>query len=159
MKKIFILWMLVCFAMICSCRKQDSAAEQQLGQQKAELDAREKALDERLNALDEKVSQLDQRVRALASQEKAIAAAQTVPPDVQSQDVMRDVTQMKALMSDPSRLNSARAEKDRLTHERHAQREATLGTLQTQRPPKSKIAGMAVLPTAESSPSPSPTPQ
>lgn len=70
MKKILILPMLIPITMICSCRKQDSAAEQQLGQQKAELDAGEKALDERLNALDEKVSRLDQRVRALASREK-----------------------------------------------------------------------------------------
>ena len=51
--------MLISFAMICSCQKQDSAAEQ-LAQRKAELDAREKALDERekvrckVKALDEK---------------------------------------------------------------------------------------------------------
>jgi hypothetical protein len=47
MKKLFTLTMLISFAMICSCQKQDSAAEQQLAQRKAELDAREKALDER----------------------------------------------------------------------------------------------------------------
>ena len=53
MKKLFTISMLVSFAMICSCQKQDSAAEQQLAQQKAKLDAREKALNERVNALDE----------------------------------------------------------------------------------------------------------
>jgi hypothetical protein len=39
MKRISVVLMLVCFAMICSCQKQDSAAEEQ---RKAELDAREK---------------------------------------------------------------------------------------------------------------------
>jgi hypothetical protein len=46
--------MLISFAMICSCQKQDSVAEQQLTQRKAELDAREKALDEREKALAER---------------------------------------------------------------------------------------------------------
>jgi hypothetical protein len=50
MKKLFTLTMLISFAMICSCQKQDSAAEQQLAQRKAELDAREKALAEREKA-------------------------------------------------------------------------------------------------------------
>jgi hypothetical protein len=58
MKNIFILSLLISFAMICSCQKQDSAAEQQLAQRKTELDARETALIERLNALDEKVNAL-----------------------------------------------------------------------------------------------------
>ncbi|PYI41944.1 MAG: hypothetical protein DMF12_08380 [Verrucomicrobia bacterium] len=51
MKKFFVISMLISFAMICSCQKQDLAAEQQLAQRKAELDAREKALDEREKAL------------------------------------------------------------------------------------------------------------
>jgi hypothetical protein len=38
--------MLISLAMVCCCQKQDAAAEQQLAQRKAELDAREKALDE-----------------------------------------------------------------------------------------------------------------
>jgi len=56
MKKMFILSMLISFAMICSCQKQDSAAEQQPAQRKTEVDTRETALIERLNALDEKVN-------------------------------------------------------------------------------------------------------
>jgi chromosome segregation ATPase len=156
MKKIFILSMLTSFAMICSCQKQDSAVEQQLAQQKAELDAREKALDERVNALGERVNALDKKVKALAENEKATANAQTVPPDIQSQDVMRDAAQLKALMADPSQLNSARVEKDRRTQERRAQRQAGLGELQSQRQPKSKISGAALLPAPESSPTPSP---
>jgi len=54
MKRIFVLSTLICFAMICACQKQDSAAEAQLAQRKTELDAREKALDEREKAIVEK---------------------------------------------------------------------------------------------------------
>jgi hypothetical protein len=50
MKKNFIISMVISFAMICSCQKQDLAAEQQLAQRKTELDAREKVLDEREKA-------------------------------------------------------------------------------------------------------------
>src|SRR6186997_2345652 len=54
MKRIFVLSTFICFAMICACQKQDSAAEAQLAQRKTELDAREKALDEREKAIVEK---------------------------------------------------------------------------------------------------------
>ena len=50
----FVLSMFICFAMICACQKQDSAAEAQLAQRKTELDAREKALDEREKAVSRK---------------------------------------------------------------------------------------------------------
>jgi len=96
MKKNSILSMIISFAMICSCQKQDSAAEQQLAQRKTELDARETALIERLNALDEKVNALDKRLNALAENEKSKANVQTIPPDAQSQDVIRDEAQTKA---------------------------------------------------------------
>jgi len=86
--------MLISFGMICSCQKQDSAAEQQLAQRKVELDAREQALDERLNALEEKVNALDKTVSALAEKEKATLNAQTILPGVQSQ--VPDPAQMRA---------------------------------------------------------------
>jgi chromosome segregation ATPase len=158
MKKILILPILISCTMICSCQKEDSAGDQLLAQQKAELTAREKALDERLNALDQRLNGLDQKVRTLAAKENTTRSTQTVPPDVQSQDVMRDVEQMKALMADPSRLNSAKTEKERLTQERRAQRQAGLGALESQRPSKPSGSGMAVLPAAENSPTPSSTP-
>ena len=88
MKKLFTLTMLISFAMICSCRKQDSAAEQQLAQRKTELDAREKALDE--------------REKALAEREKATTNIRRIPADVQRRipaDVQRrtlDPAQVKA---------------------------------------------------------------
>jgi hypothetical protein len=54
MKKLFVPSMLVSLVMVCSCQKQDSTAEQQLAQRKAELDARELALNEREKALAER---------------------------------------------------------------------------------------------------------
>ena len=74
--------MLISLAMICSCKKQDSAAEQQLAQRKAELEAREKALDE--------------REKALAEKEKATASARTILPNLQSPGQVRDPAQVKA---------------------------------------------------------------
>jgi hypothetical protein len=74
MKKMFLFAMLISFAMICSCQKQDSAAEQQLAQRKTEPEARETALIERLNALDEKVNALDKKVEALSEKDKKVKA-------------------------------------------------------------------------------------
>src|SRR5437667_12439022 len=117
MKKIFVLSMLIAFAMICACQKQGSAAEQQLAQRKTELDTREAALDEREKALVE-------RERAFAQREKAAANVRTIPPGVQGQT--RDAAQIqaerdrriqplppefRALIPDRSKMDSARAEK------------------------------------------------
>src|SRR4029453_5755727 len=76
MKKLFALSMLIPLAMVCSCQKQDAAAEQQLAQRKVELDTREKALDE--------------REKALAEKEKAIARAGMIPGDAQLRALRRD---------------------------------------------------------------------
>ena len=83
MKKIFIPSMLIAFAMICSCQKQDSAAETQLAQRKAELDARQNALDEREKELALRETVLNERGRPLAPKEKAIANARTIPDAAQ----------------------------------------------------------------------------
>jgi myosin heavy subunit len=144
MKKALILSMLTSFTIIiCSCQKQDSAAEQQLAQRKAEREAREQALDERMNALDERVNALAERVKALAERERATANAQVVPPDAQSQDVIRDAEQLKALMSNPSLLNSAKTEKERMTQERLAQRQSTQQESRSQKQYKSQQAQKA----------------
>jgi hypothetical protein len=90
----FTLSMLISFAMICSCQKQDSTAEQQLAQQKAKLDAREKALNERVNALDERMNVLSGRVNALADQQKAMGNVRTIPTDPQIQ--ISDPAQVQA---------------------------------------------------------------
>jgi hypothetical protein len=160
MKRIFVLSTLICFAMICSCQKQDSAAEQQLAQQKVDRDEREKALDERLSALDEKVNALDERVKALFEREQATLNARTTPTDVQGQTpdptqaqaerertIQRFSSEMRALVPDDSKM---KAESDRA-------RQHALEKLQSQRQPKLKMSGGAVFPAPEAtSPTPSP---
>jgi hypothetical protein len=163
--------MLISFAMICSCQKQDSAAEQQLAQPKTEVDARETALIERLNALDEKVNALDKRLNALAENEKSKANVQTIPPDAQSQDVIRDETEAKAerdrriqefraeiraLIPHPSKVTAG----DPAKQARPAPRQLGPEDLQRQwqsKLDKAKMSGKAVFPAAEAgSPTPSP---
>jgi len=105
--------MLVSFAMICSCQKQDSAAEQQqLPQRKTEPDTRETALIERLNALDEKVNALDKKVNALSEKEQTTLNAGATATGVQAQtpdpaqviaERDRAIQQFRALIPNPSR--------------------------------------------------------
>jgi hypothetical protein len=130
MKKIFLLLMFISVTMICSCGKQDSSAERQLAQRKAELDAREQSLDERVNELNERVNALDDRVNELADAEKERMNARAMPPGVQGQ--IPDDAQVKAEMDstiqqlqvdeqsrvpDPSQLAAEMAEKVRRTQE------------------------------------------
>jgi hypothetical protein len=107
MKKNFVLLVLIPFSMICSCQKQDSAAEQQLAQRKAELDARQQVLNERQKELALRETVLNEREQALAKKEKAAASVRTITPDVQSPGQVRDPAQLKA---DPAQL---KAEKER----------------------------------------------
>src|SRR5437016_6916805 len=77
MKKLLALSMLIPLVMVCSCQKQDAAAEQQLAQRKAELDAREKALGE--------------REKALADRQRAVARFATrLPADLQMRAPKKD---------------------------------------------------------------------
>src|ERR1044072_6529648 len=76
MKRLIFLSMLIPLAMVCSCQKQDAAAEQQLAQRKAELDAREEALDE--------------QEHALAERQKTVAQAATLRTDLQLRALKRD---------------------------------------------------------------------
>jgi len=173
MKQKLIFLMIISFAMICSCQKQDSA-EQQTAQWKTELDARETALIERLNALDEKVNALDKRLNAFAENEKSKANVQTIPPDAQSQDVIRDQAQAKAerdrriqefraeiraRIPDPSKVTAG----DPAKQARPAPRQLGPEDLQRQwegKLNKAKMSGEAVFPAGETgSPTPSPTPQ
>jgi chromosome segregation ATPase len=175
MKKYFLLSMLISFAMICSCQKQDSTAEQQLAQRKTELDVREdaliqreKALDERVNALAEKVNALDERVNALAENEKAAANARMIPP-AQSSDPISDPTQAKAERDRKiqeiaaefrAMIPNSSNQKDRITKERLSEAQGALKELMSQKQPKWQMSGAAVTPALEAiSPTPSPTPQ
>jgi len=150
MRKILVLSLLIPFAMICSCQKQDSAAEQQLAQRKTELDAREKALDE--------------RERALAEREKVRARAAGIPADAQSRAQVRDPAELKAererrlqqlppelrgLVADPSQ---GRDQTDARMQERLAQRQRRTEELQRQR------MAHAVKPFGAEATSPTPSP-
>jgi vacuolar-type H+-ATPase subunit I/STV1 len=188
MKKFAILSVIIPVAMICSCQKQDSTAEE-AAQRKMELDARENAFDERMSALDEKVKALDERVKLLAENQKAMANAgtradgvQAEPPDpaqdqAEIERIQQLAAEMRARMADPSRVNAARAEKERRTQERLGQRQQIFEQSQDQKH-NSKMSGGAVFPapaapsatvqttaptpspaTEAASPTPSPAPQ
>ena len=160
MKRMFVVSLLISFAMICACQKQDSAAEARLSQRKAELDAREKALNE--------------REKALGEWEKALTKFRAVPPDPQSHKPVVDPEQAKAererriqqlppelqaLIRDRSLLDTRAAEKNRGTEDRTAELQRRLEEAR-----RKKMSAMAS-PGAESpdaqstSPPPSPTPE
>src|SRR5215467_13821120 len=98
MKKTFALSLLIPLALVCSCQKQDSTAEQQLTQQKADLDARQKELDDKEKALEQRETLVAKsRVPSVPKITPAPAEPQrTVPPELQG------------LIADPSQLRSER---------------------------------------------------
>jgi hypothetical protein len=168
MKKMFIVPMLIGLAMICSCQKQDSAAEQQPAQRKAEVDTRETALIERLDALDEKVNALDKKVKALAEKKQTSFNAGTTATGVQGQtpdpaEVIaerdRAIQQFRALLPNPSRVRPG----DPTKQGRPGARQLGPEDLQRQwqqNLDKAKASGKAVSPAVEAtSPIPSPTPE
>lgn len=183
MKKIFIVSMLIAFAMICACQKQNSAAGQQLAQRKTELDTREAALDERERVLAQREKALVERERALAQREKAAANVRTIAPGVQGQTpdaaqiqaerdrrIQQLPPEFRALIPDRSKITAG----DPAKQERPAPRQLGPEDLQRQwqrNLDKAKMSGKAVFPAAEAtsptpspaieatSPSPSPTPE
>jgi uncharacterized protein (DUF3084 family) len=150
MKKLFALSMLISFAMICSCQKQDSAAEQQLAQRKAELDSREKALDEREKALADREKAIANMRRIPDIQRRIPAAVQRPTPDAAQLKAERE-KRMQLLPPDAQRLIPDPAEVQALREKR---RQQMLEQLQRMR------GGSAASPGAEAtSASPSPTPE
>jgi glucose/arabinose dehydrogenase len=106
MKKTLLLSFLIPFALVCSCQKQDSTAEQQLAQRKTELDAREKALDE--------------REKALAQQEKLVARRRPVPiprpvPAVPQGTVPADLQGLMGRMQEIQRKRAAEVQSNERT--------------------------------------------
>jgi uncharacterized protein (DUF3084 family) len=172
MKNVFIVSMVVSFAMICSCQKQDLAAEQQLAQRKVELDAREDALIEREKVADERKKALDEREKALAENQKSTTDPRAIPPDVKSQSASRDPAQLKAerdkiiqqvsaemraLIPDDSKM---KAQREREKLERSAQKQPGLEKLQRQKQRVLEMSGAAVAPAVETaSPPPSAAPE
>jgi len=159
--------MLISFAMICSCQKQDSAAEQQLAQRKTELDAREDALIEREKVADERENAFVEREKALAEKEKAMMNPRTIPSGIQGQT--RDAEQAKAererrIQQLPPEVRALIPDRSKVTagdpakRERPAPRQLGPEDLQRQWQRKSNaMSGGAVFPaTQPSSPTPSP---
>jgi hypothetical protein len=145
MKNTLTLSLLIPFALVCSCQKQDSTAEQQLAQQKTELDAREKALDE--------------REKALAQRAKLVATPRIAPvPRIAPAGPQRTVPpELKGLMADPSQL---RTEREQRMQERLAERQRKTEELQKMRVPALQRNQATTPATAQAaSPSPSPTPE
>jgi hypothetical protein len=145
MEKTFVLCLLIPFALVCSCQKQDSTAQQQLAQRKTELDGREKALDEREKALVER-EKLVAKPRVPSVPRIAPAEPQrTVPPE------------LKGLMADPSQL---RTEREQRIQERLAERQRKMEDVQRMRVravPRNQATAASTEKAA--SPSPSPTPE
>jgi hypothetical protein len=145
MKKVFVLFLLIPFTLVCSCQKQDVAAEQQLAKRKAELDAREKALDEREKALEE-------REKSAATQPVARV------PRIHPAEVQRSVPpELKGLIADPSLSREARQQR---MQERLAERQRKMEELQRIRAARARPRPQPTASVTEAaSPSPSPTPE
>ena len=105
MKKIFVLSVLTSVAMICSCQKKDSAAEQRLAQRKAELDARVGELAEREKVLAEKDASVS------SSHEKQDDDLRAEKDALAKEDALKDTAQSNAsTVSIGSRGQAAAAE-------------------------------------------------
>jgi hypothetical protein len=165
MKRLFALSMLISLAMVCSCQKQDAAAEQQLAQRKAELDTREKALDE--------------REKALAEREKVMARASRVATDLQARSANKDSSgnpipapSIPAGLIPTRDTTQLKAERDRRIQGRLEQRQQRLDALRKMRGMRAQgYSNAQASPSAQASPdadassgaeatspSPSPTP-
>jgi hypothetical protein len=159
----FVLSMLISFAMICSCQKQDSGAEAQLAQQKVELDAREKAVAEREKAVAE-------REKAVADSNVIRSRRRVVDPAQAEAERQRRIQQLppefRALIPDRSRIEARQAQRAREQQGQSAQTQAGVQESQgiqgqSQRKfdamEKSQMSGAARPPGAQtSSPTPSP---
>ena len=160
MKGLVVLSVLVSFAMIWGCQKQDPAADAQLAQRKAELDTREKVLDEREKALAE-WEKASTKFRAIPSELQAGKPA--VDPEQAKAEKEKRIQQLppelQALIRDRALLNPRAADKNRGTEDRGAELQRRLEEAR-----KKQMSAVAS-PNAESpdaqtsSPSPSPTPQ
>lgn len=146
---------LICFALVCSCQKQNAAAEGELVQRKAELDAREKALDE--------------REKKLGEWEKAMTRFPTVPSHIESPRPTVDPEQAKAererriqqlppelqaLIRDHSPLNAHTGEKSRTAELQRRIEEARRKKMGATATPDAGTSD-----TQATSPSPSSTPE
>ena len=143
MEKTLAVSLLIAFALVCSCEKQDSTAEQELAQRKTQLDAREKSLDE--------------REQALAKREKLLVKPRIAPgPRTASAPRQRPVpTGRQGRMADPSQLST---EREQRMQERLAERRRRMEEVQ-KIPPLLRSQATAPATEQAASPSPSATPE
>ena len=160
MKMMFIIPLLISFAMICACQREDSATETQLAQRKAELDAREKGLEEREQALGE-------WEKAITNFRSIPSAHQSPKPDVDPEQAKADrdkriqqlPPELQALIRDRSLLDARTAEKREGTDDRATELQRRIEEA------RRKKMGAMPSPDAETSdaeaasPAPSPTPE
>ena len=144
MKNLFALSTCISLAILCSCQKQDSTAEQQLAQRKTELDAREKALDEREKTLAEREKVVAKPRIAPVPRVAPAGSQRTIPPDLQG------------VMADP---NQARTEREQRMQERLAERQRRMEEIRKMRPAVQRNQATAPATEEAASPSPSPTPE
>jgi len=159
MKKALFLSTLISFAMICSCQKQESAAEAQLAQRKTELDVREEALIQREKAVEEKEKEVAEREKALANS-RIIQSPRQAPDAAQAEaERQKRIEQLppefRAMIPDRSQIDAARAEKNSTTQQRTVPTQSSLEDAR-----KKKMSTIAA-PEAKASEatSPSPTPE
>jgi predicted acyl esterase len=115
MKRMFVLSMLISFAMICACQKRDSAAEAQLAQRKAELDKREKALNEREKALSRRP--VVEPEEAKAERDRRL---QQLPPELQA--LIRDRLLLDARIAAKAGEQKTEPQNYGVVSKRHAER-------------------------------------
>jgi hypothetical protein len=174
MKKFFLLAMLIPLAMLCSCRKQDAAAEQRLAERKAELDTREKGLDEREKALAERekgvaraaMLSADHQLRALKKDTSSnLPPSATIPPGLAPPDNSQLKASREKRMEDLRALRQRRMEAlQKMRSSMKAQRDASAGapvdTSGSANPTGSADSSTSASSGMETpSPSPSSTPQ
>ena len=160
MNKTFLLLMPICVAMICSCQKQDTAAEQQLSQREAALDAREKALDEREKALIERgrATTNTRAIRPGLQTRRQVADPAQIQAERQRR-IQQLPPEFRALIPDASQIQADRAEKttraqDPSETQRNAEEARRLKMSGGVQP-----GGTQPAEADANSPSPSPTPQ
>jgi predicted nucleic acid-binding Zn-ribbon protein len=160
MKRMVLVSVISCSALVCSCQKQDTTAKARLAQQKTELDAREKALNE--------------REKKLAEREKGMTRLRTVPSRIESPRPAVDPEQAKAererriqqlppelqaLIRDRTLLDARAAEKNRGTEDRAAELQRRLEEARSKKIGAMATPGAEISDTQTTSPSPSSTPE
>jgi len=160
MERMALVSVLICFALVCSCQKQNPSPETKLTQRKAELDAREKALDE--------------REKALGEREKIIAKFRAIPSNLQSRKPVVDAEQAKAererriqqlppelqaLIRDRSLLDARAVEKNKRTEDRAVELQRSLEEARRKKMSAIASPNAQFSDTQLGSPSPSPTPE